>query len=50
MEYMKNTKNCLKLSKNRDIEKVEEIMNIHLQGNIDRLEDKVHNELSHYFI
>lgn len=36
--------------KNRDKEKVDKIMNIHLQGNIDRLEDKIHNGLSHYFI
>lgn len=36
--------------KNRDSEKLDQLMNMHLQGNIIRLEDKIHNELRHYFI
>lgn len=36
--------------KNRDKEKLDEVMNSHLHGNINRLGDKISNELRHYFI
>ena len=36
--------------KNHDKEKLDEVMHRHLYGNINRLGDKIYNELRHYFI
>ena len=49
-ELYKEHCELFKVIKNRDKEKLDEIMHHHLNGNINRLGDKIYNELKHYFI
>lgn len=47
-----NEEHCelFEVIKNKDKEKLDEVMHRHLHGNINRLGDRIYNELRHYFV